>query len=40
MLSGHGVVAEKRLALLEELDLLETVHYPRLSMIAVFAGPY
>ena len=38
VLSGHGVVAEKKLALLEELDLLETVHCP--SMMAVFAGPY
>ena len=38
VLSGHGVVAEKKLALLEELDLLETVHCP--SMMAVFAGLY
>ena len=38
VLSGHGVVVEKKLALLEELDLLETVHCS--SMMAVFAGPY
>ena len=38
VLSGHGVVAEKKLALLEEFDLLEMVHCP--SIIAVFAGPY
>lgn len=38
MFNGHGVVAVKKLALFEELDLFETVHCP--SIMAVFAGPY
>lgn len=38
MFSGHGVVAVKKLALFEELDLFETVHCP--NIMAVFAGPY